>query len=936
MPRDCEHWSELTDFAACEPSELAFRSLAALLDTWPDDDQAAAIEWADQLLSKWPDAARLAPWSWCKAASKGNAPATWPLVRALQLTTKHLTKGAVSLARLAHHASLERVTELELPPYSDFQELSFLYHRPETFPALKQLRATDKPDDGEVRALADSPIWRTLERFEIEELTDSLVHRKDASRIVPQLDRANRIEHLTLRSSDLIAVWDANNAPRLRSASVFIRSIDEALALAQRDELSQLESLSIAFRCGFSGSSPFEPFLGNIIEADEAAAEAFFGAAKLDQLEKLAIVGYSMGYWGREGLGRLGLEALIASGLLQRLKQLRLELLPLGDKGVAALAPALGPQLESLELVDVYCKGAGAATLSESPCLTSLRRLDLSANRIDAERCARLAAVPMPRLQTLDLSGPRMNPYYWNVGQQPILDSGAGVWVHGANATQLKTLRLKNCFLTDEALAAIFQSSQLQGLEELDLSHNSFTAAAISQAVVGSRRWQTLKQLGLNDCRLGNREIEALCRVSESPLLRSLELGYNSIGPRGAAALANWPVLARVWRLDLHDNVIGDDGLIALCQSPYLGQLLELDFEQDCWNSRAFTFNDRAAKALANSRSFPRLDGLFSGRVDEYHETAHSPGFSKAGLDAVRKSQRMRPAVRAACGDFSGISQYIEAAEFDEDAELGENDFRREPVTLIEQEAEATEHRMRQVRSPSAAAEAIDDEEPAKISPLVPEPDSDEADIVEGIEYQTPTPVTDQLLRLNLSLEDDDRPLPHQVSKLLTDTLGSVFKASSVGYFGTGGQTSRQGEDGRMIHTDVSFYIGVKGDPEPAIQLIREALWWVGALKTPGSNPTHWPYRKSHLRRKVVSYNSPRRRSLTGGRPANHSIGLTDSRFRRRNANTSGASLQKSGPRRGIADGRKFRRAMAVGWQSTPCISTIPPNSTRSISSSRR
>ena len=97
--------------------------------------------------------------------------------------------------------------------------------------------------------------------------------------------------------------------------------------------------MSIAFRCGFSGSSPFDPFLGNIIEADEAAAEAFFSNTRLDRLEELAIVGYEMGYWGREGIGRLGLDALIASGLLPRLKRLSLQRLPLGDAGVAALAP---------------------------------------------------------------------------------------------------------------------------------------------------------------------------------------------------------------------------------------------------------------------------------------------------------------------------------------------------------------------------------------------------------------------------------------------------------------------------------------------------------------------------------------------------------------------------------------------------------------------
>jgi hypothetical protein len=159
MPAANAHWLELKEFARCEPSALAFRALAALLDTWPADDQAAAIEYADKLLSKWPDKVRLAPWSWCKAASMGVVLPTWPLVRALQLQTNHLTKGTVNLARLAHRASLENITVLEVPFYSNFQEISFLYHRSETFPALKTLRAADKYDDGEVRALATSPLW---------------------------------------------------------------------------------------------------------------------------------------------------------------------------------------------------------------------------------------------------------------------------------------------------------------------------------------------------------------------------------------------------------------------------------------------------------------------------------------------------------------------------------------------------------------------------------------------------------------------------------------------------------------------------------------------------------------------------------------------------------------------------------------------------------
>ncbi len=323
--------------------------------------------------------------------------------------------------------------------------------------------------------------------------------------------------------------------------------------------------------------------------------------------------------------------------------------------------------------------------------------------------------------------------------------------------------------------------------------------------------------------------MEALSRVNHAPALRSLQLGYNSIGPKGAAALANWPVLARVWHVELHDNIIGDDGLIALAKSPNLGRLLELDLEQDCWNSRTFTFSDHAAKALANSQSLPRLDNLFSGCVDEYHGTAYSPGFTKAGLDAVRKSEWMRPAFKAACSDFSGVSEYLERPEFDEMAELGDHDFRRHPFTLNNKEAETGEHRMQQIRSPSGVEEAFDDKEPTEIRPSLPEIDFNDEDVIEGLEFRDPTPLTDTSLRLDLSLEDGQRPLPNQVGKLLSDTLQSIFKASSLGYFEVSGASSRKAEDGRTIHLNESFRLGIKGNAQPAIQLIREALWWVGA-----------------------------------------------------------------------------------------------------------
>lgn len=822
-----DSWQELKGFEGCEPTESAFRALVAALETWQGDDFEDAVVYADQLLSQWPDNVRVAPWSWCRAAALGIAPITWKLVRSLRLQSGHLTKDPVDLAWLADTADLRHITELQLPEHSNSKYLSLLYHRPNLFPSLRLLRAADRYNDADVRALAESPLWNSLESFETESLTESFAHR-EPSRIVPTIDRTSPIRHLSMRAVDLMATWDRGPLPHLRSADVFICSIDEARALARRLEPGQLTSLSLAFRCGFSGSAPFEPFVGTVIEADETAAEFFFSEARLDQLESLRIAGYATGYWGREGIGSRGLESLISSGRLKQVKSLHLELLPLGDPGVQRLATELGPQLQSLRLKDVYCKGDGAVALADSPCLATLRELDLSGNRISAEGAVRLAEAAMPQLELLDLSGPHVNPYYWSLGVQPILDEGAAAWASSSNAARLKQLKLSNCHLSDAALSAVFQSTNLRQLTELDLSHSAFSAAALSASLPGSSLWQTLTTLRLNDCRLGCDEITALTSVAQAPALRTLELQYNSIAPAGAAALADWPVLASVWQLDLHDNLIGNDGLIALAQSPYLGRLLELDLEQDCWNSRHFTFNNAAGQALVESASLPRLDSLFSGCVDEYHGTAYSPGFTKQSIKRLSNAEWLRPALKAACRDYSGVGDFIESGVFDESKELDKHDFRGHPYALDEREADEGPQRLRQLSSSRPSHQSVTELGPPSVSDL-PETHADHDHVIKGLDHRDPIPVIDHRATLSMAHDDAQRPLPDQAAKVLADTLGSLLRACAAGNFEIGGTSSRQNDDGEFVEVSSEFHVGIAGSVDRALGLIREALWWIGA-----------------------------------------------------------------------------------------------------------
>ena len=71
---------------------------------------------------------------------------------------------------------------------------------------------------------------------------------------------------------------------------------------------------------------------------------------------------------------------------------------------------------------------------------------------------------------------------------------------------------------------------------------------------------------------------EASCdALANSPYLSNLtelDLTYNGIGAKGAAALAASPYLSQLTRLVLLDNKIGDEGAAALAAAPYLCELM--------------------------------------------------------------------------------------------------------------------------------------------------------------------------------------------------------------------------------------------------------------------------------------------------------------------------------------------------------------------------
>jgi hypothetical protein len=259
-----------------------------------------------------------------------------------------------------------------------------------------------------------------------------------------------------------------------------------------------------------------------------------------------------------------------------------------------------------------------------------------------------LAGAVLPRPRYLNLSGPRCNPYYSNIGEQPVGDAGVAAWADSPNAATLEEPRLSGSSVGDDGLRALARSRRWQNLTTLDLSHAEFSPDAVA-ALSDSPLFQQVRTLNLSHTGFGDDHARAPTRAATARNPRSLDLSYGSIGPEGAERLAHWPVLDRPWILNLHDNVLGDDGLIALARGPFGRRLPELDLEQDCWNSRNRASGDGVIPALLAALGpggkWRRMDALFAGLVDEYHGCAYGPGFTRRGWEQLCAAETPRPEI---------------------------------------------------------------------------------------------------------------------------------------------------------------------------------------------------------------------------------------------------------------------------------------------------
>lgn len=416
------------------PSKLAFRALCAAVGRAGAPQNL--VSFCDERLASWPDTVREAPWSWLAALDAGYSKPVWPLVRSLALSTERCGLRDAALPDPRRHPEVRGVTHLDLGWFAR-EQLTALVETTDHWDGLRSVQVGYLTDgDAELVArLAAAPAVARLESLSLLSVREDMWHfGKPPFR--PSAGRPWRLRHAGLRAPDLVHMMRSGLVPDLRSTEVLICDAEEARDLADCPELARLDRLSIGFRCGKNGRQPLgKPYFGNVIAQDDDACEAFFARADLANLRGLTVRGTSMGL-GREGLGARGVDAIVACGVLGRLTELVLELLPVDDATIAEVLKGIAPgRIERLTLADLVATDRTAEAVVAAGAFPLLRHLDLSRNCLGAAGAQRLAAdVRMPALEHLDLSGREGgSPYYGRPSLQPVGDLGAEAWASSDN-----------------------------------------------------------------------------------------------------------------------------------------------------------------------------------------------------------------------------------------------------------------------------------------------------------------------------------------------------------------------------------------------------------------------------------------------------------------------------------------------------------------------
>lgn len=199
-----------------------------------------------------------------------------------------------------------------------------------------------------------------------------------------------------------------------------------------------------------------------------------------------------------------------------------------------------------------------------------------------------------------------------------------GVWeANGAKICELSPALHQLQFTQfGQGSQALLRHSLPQQIKTLDLSANGLDEAAIA-GVCNSPWIESICQLDLAFNRLHDAGVQRL-QESNWPMLESLSLNANGIGPDGATHLSTWESLARLTSLSLSVNRLGVIGVQRLAASMLLGNLRHLDLSSN-------QITAAGANNIADSDFLPKLAEL-SLRSNQITEDA---------MQAILKSPKL-------------------------------------------------------------------------------------------------------------------------------------------------------------------------------------------------------------------------------------------------------------------------------------------------------
>jgi hypothetical protein len=224
--------------------------------------------------------------------------------------------------------------------------------------------------------------------------------------------------------------------------------------------------------------------------------------------------------------------------------------------------------------------------------LSSLTELDYGGNRTTISALETLAGSPLARRLTFI----GLRQYDW--GEAPRVGARAAELLAGFLC--LQGIDLHGQQIGDNGAEILAGSSKLTNLNLLQLGQNSLGLPGVA-ALMSSPYLTEVEELDLSSNRPGDNWIAAICSAGPRRL-RKLTLEDNGLDGQAIVLLAQALPLEGVWELSLSGNPIGDRGATALARSARLGRLRKL-------NLTSCEIGDEGATALATSSTLARSVG---------------------------------------------------------------------------------------------------------------------------------------------------------------------------------------------------------------------------------------------------------------------------------------------------------------------------------------